>query len=76
MKNFSLLVRCEPAAAIMLGEFISPCGVVWCSFRPDAVVAEPVHLLPHGEMLLVGARRDLGIEIASPAAETACAGRP
>ena len=31
--------------------------------QPDAVVAEPVHLLPHGEMLLVGARRDLRLEI-------------
>ena len=31
--------------------------------QADAVIAEPVHLLPHGEMLLVGARRGLGIEI-------------
>ena len=31
--------------------------------QADAVVAEPVHLLPHREMLLVGARRDLRLEI-------------
>ena len=31
--------------------------------QPDAVIAEPVHLLPHREMLLVGARRDFRIEI-------------
>ena len=28
-----------------------------------AIVPELVHLLPHGEMLLVGTRRDLRIEI-------------
>ena len=54
-------MRCAAAAAIMLGEIIRPCGVVWCSFKPDAVEAELVHLLPDLEMLLVGARADLGI---------------
>ena len=31
--------------------------------QADAVIAEPIHLLPHGEMLLVGARRNLRIKI-------------
>jgi hypothetical protein len=34
IRNLSLLVRCAPTAAIMFGEFIMPCGVVWCSFKP------------------------------------------
>jgi hypothetical protein len=29
----------------------------------DAIVAEPVHLLPDREMLGIGARRDLRIEM-------------
>jgi hypothetical protein len=31
--------------------------------QTDAVIAEPVHLLPDGEVLLVGARRDFRVEI-------------
>ncbi len=31
--------------------------------EPDAVIAEPVHLLPGLEMLGIGAHRDLGFEV-------------
>ncbi len=31
--------------------------------EPDPVIAEPVHLLPGGEMLGIGARRDFRLEV-------------
>ena len=32
----------------------------------DAVIAEPVDLLPRREMLGIGARRDVGLEMLAP----------
>ncbi len=47
----------------MLGETIRPCGVVWCSLRPRPSKPSAIHLLPDREVLLVGARGDLGVEV-------------
>ena len=56
-------MRCDAAAAIRLGEVISPYGDVWCSLKPTPVVAEPVEQFPGFQMLRIGLHRDSRIKI-------------